>query len=143
MIVKFKKKDAETKLPIKGSLFAAAYDVYVHSLEFPEEGVVVYHLGFSTDIPVGYRGVLVPRSNLSKTKWVMGNSIGIIDSDYRGEWMMKLRSLGSAFEMPPYTIGERCAQIYFEKVLEVEFEEIDELSDTERGEGGFGSTGLK
>jgi len=143
MIVKFKKKDAETKLPVKGSLFAAAYDVYVHSIDAPEAGVMVYNLGFSTDIPVGYRGVLVPRSNLSKTKWIMANSIGIIDADYRGEWMMKLRSTSNNVLIPPYEIGERCAQIYFEKVLEVEFEEVDDLSNTERGEGGFGSTGLK
>jgi dUTPase len=57
--------------------------------------------------------------------------------------MMKLTSLGSPYETPPYAIGERCAQIYFEKVLDVKFEETTSLNETIRGEGGFGSTGIK
>lgn len=137
--------DDSTKLPVKGSLNAACYDVYAHSVTF-ENNKVVYRLGFMTEIPVGYRGVIVPRSNISKLPWVMGNSVGIIDSDYRGEWMMILSSLrGNIVDTPlPYAIGDRCAQIYFEKVNDVEFVETEEdLSETKRSTGGFGSTGTK
>ena len=72
----------------------------------------------------------------------MANSIGIIDADYRGEWMVVFRCLGDmVWETIPYGVGDRCAQIYFEQITPFEMEEVQELSDTERGEGGFGSTG--
>jgi dUTP pyrophosphatase len=141
--VKFKKLNDSTKLPYKGSLNAACFDVYAHSITF-KDGKAVYGLGFSTEIPEGYRGVIVPRSNLSKHQWMLGNSMGIIDADYRGEWMVVLSPLKDLTESAlPYGVGDRCAQIYFEPVLDVEFVETDELSDTARGEGGFGSTGFK
>lgn len=141
--VKFKKLHADTKLPVKGSLDAACYDVYAHSAERDYEGLLTYKLGFSTEIPEGWMAVIVPRSNLSKQKWMLGNSLGIIDSDYRGEWMIKFRAIGHTYGPAPYKVGDRVAQIYFQKVVDVEFEEVDELSDTERGSGGFGSTGIK
>lgn len=140
--VKFRKLSTSTKLPIKGSLDAACFDVYANSITF-KNGKAVYGLGFATDIPKGYRGVVVPRSNLSKHPWILANSIGIIDSDYRGEWMMVLAPLigDMTSTPPPYGVGERCAQIYFEPVLDVEFKEVDELESSVRGTGGFGSTG--
>jgi dUTP pyrophosphatase len=140
--VKFKKLNNSTKLPVKGSLEAACFDVYANSITF-KNGKAVYGLGFATDIPKGYRGVLIPRSNLSKHPWVMANSMGIIDSDYRGEWMMVLAPLnGELTETAlPYGVGDRCAQIYFEPVLDVEFQTVDELDSSIRGSGGFGSTG--
>jgi len=141
--VKFKKLHADTKLPVKGSLDAACFDVYAHSAERDYEGLLTYKLGFSTEIPEGWMAVVVPRSNLSKQKWSLGNSIGIIDSDYRGEWMVKFRAIGHTYGPAPYKVGERVAQVYFQKVVDVEFEEVEELSTTERGEGGFGSTGTK
>lgn len=140
--VKFKKLHADAKLPIKGSLHAACYDVYAHSVERDYEGLITYGLGFATEIPEGYMAVVVPRSNLSKHKWILGNSVGIIDSDYRGEWMVKMRSLSGIYASAPYQVGERVAQVYFAPVLETEIEEVDELSDTARGTGGFGSTGV-
>jgi dUTP pyrophosphatase len=140
--VKFKKLYADTKLPIKGSDGAACYDVYAHSVDRDYSGLIIYKLGFSTEIPKGYMGIVVPRSNLSNHKWMLGNSVGIIDSDYRGEWMVKLRSLEGVFTEAPYKEGERIAQIYFQKILDVEIEEVDNLSETERGSGGFGSTGV-
>lgn len=141
--VKFKKLHADTKLPVKGSLDAACYDVYAHSAEQSYEGIVSYKLGFATEIPQGWKAVIVPRSNLTKHKWAMLNSPGIIDSDYRGEWMVKLTSLGSDFAHAPYNVGDRIAQVFFERVEPVEFIEVDSLDDSQRGEGGFGSTGIK
>ena len=139
--IKFKKKDEQSKLPIKGSLNAACYDVYAHSFTFKQPNKIVIGLGFSTEIPPGFKGVLVPRSSISNTDWMLANSMGIIDADYRGEWMMVLKSNGGVYSSLPCAIGERCGQIYFEKINDIEIEEVDELSDTTRGEGGFGSTG--
>jgi dUTP pyrophosphatase len=140
--IKFKKKDESSKLPYKGSLNAACYDVYAHSIKVERPNKIVVGLGFSTEIPPGFKGVIVPRSSIAKTNWFLANSIGVIDSDYRGEWMMVLKTLESVvYDALPFAINDRCAQIYFEKVNDVEFEEVDELTDTIRGEGGFGSTG--
>jgi dUTP pyrophosphatase len=140
LVVNFKKLHADAKLPVKGSVGAACHDVYATSMEH-KDGKCIYKLGFATQIPEGWRGVIVPRSNLSKHRWVMGNHIGIIDSDYRGEWMVVLNALEYHL-IPPYQVGDRVAQIYFERVSEVAFAEVDDLDQTVRGEGGFGSTGV-
>ena len=140
--VKFKKLHADAKLPIKGSLDAACYDVYAHSSERNYDGVVTYKLGFATEIPEGWKAVVTPRSNLTKHKWAMLNSPGIIDSDYRGEWMVKMTSLDGLFKPDPYVVGDRIAQIFFERVEPVQFIEVESLDDSSRGEGGFGSTGV-
>lgn len=152
MKIKFKKKDEHSKLPIKGSLQAAASDAYAHSITVKEDGKVVVGLGFSTEIPTGFKGIIVPRSNLTKYNWVLNNSFGVIDSDYRGEWMAVFTPILTGFgnnglleavihPIFPYSVGDRVCQIFFDIVLDVEIEEADELSSTERGEGGFGSTG--
>lgn len=140
--VKIKKLHPDAKLPVKGSEDAACFDVYATSVKAEYGGKVTYGLGFSTEIPKGWKGIIVPRSNLTKHKWTMLNSPAQIDSDYRGEWMIKMCSIGDAFEPLPYAIGDRIAQIYFEKVSDVLFIEDNDLSETQRGEGGFGSTGI-
>ena len=142
--IKFKKLTEQSKLPVKGSEHAACYDVFANMVHVERPNKMTIHLGFSTEIPVGYRGVIVPRSSISKTNWVMANSIGVIDADYRGEWMIVFKCLTEMmYETIPYGVGDRCAQIYFEKIEDFEIEEADQLSDTERGEGGFGSTGTR
>ena len=140
--VKFKKLHDDTKLPVKGSLHAACYDVYAHSIKVERPNKMIIGLGFSTEIPAGYKGIVIPRSSISKTNWVLAYSMGVIDADYRGEWMMVFKCLGEMIYQPlPFGVGDRCGQIYFEKIEPFEMEEVQELSDTERGEGGFGSTG--
>jgi dUTP pyrophosphatase len=85
---------------------------------------------------------------------VLNNSFGVIDSDYRGEWMAIFTPILSTTDSDgflekvynpifPYVVGDRVCQIFFDVVLDVEIEEVDELSDTDRGSGGFGSTGIK
>jgi dUTP pyrophosphatase len=141
--VKFKKISGNTILPFKGSVDAACFDVYAHSITF-ENNKMVIGLGFKTEIPRGYKGILMPRSNLTKHPWMMNNSMGIIDADYRGEWKMILTPMNGDLvtNALPYGTGERVGQIYFEAVTPVEFIEVEDLSETERGTGGFGSTGL-
>ena len=145
MKIKFKTKDEHSKLPIKGSLHAAASDAYAHTITTREDGKIVVGLGFSTEIPVGFKGIIVPRSNLTKFNWVLNNSFGVIDADYRGEWMAIFTPIINGGSIPefPYGVGDRIAQIYFEEVLPVSFDVVPELEQSERGEGGFGSTGIK
>ena len=142
--INFKKLNEHAKLPIKGSLHAACFDVYAASVKIERPNKMIVGLGFATEIPKGYKGIIVPRSSLSKENWVLANSIGVIDADYRGEWMVVFRCLGEMISHPlPFGVGDRCAQIYFEQILDAEFIETEDLSNTERGEGGFGSTGIK
>ena len=142
--IKFKKLSEHAKLPTKGSLDAACFDVYAASIRIERPNKMIVGLGFATEIPKGYKGILAPRSGISKTDWILGSSIGIIDADYRGEWIAMFKCLGEMIYQPlPFGVGDRCAQIYFEKVLDAQFVETEELSSTERGAGGFGSTGTK
>lgn len=145
--IKFKKLHSDVKLPVKGSSHAACFDVYAHSITYNEKDPRkrIVGLGFATEIPEGYCGILIPRSNLTKFYWILNNSIGIIDSDYRGEWKAIFTNItDNAWLYPfPYEVGERIGQIYFEEITNVVFEEVDELKESDRGDGGFGSTGTK
>jgi dUTP pyrophosphatase len=141
LTVKFRKLHADVKLPIKGSSHAACYDVYAHSVSNMSDGKIKVGLGFATEIPVGWKGIIVPRSNLTKYTWVLNNSFGVIDSDYRGEWMAIFSPISNNFGFP-YQVGDRVAQIFFDKVEDVILLQVDSLEDSDRGTGGFGSTGL-
>ena len=143
--IKLQKTTEDARMPIKGTADAACYDVYAHSITSSENGKVKVGLGFKTEIPKGYRGIIVPRSNLTKFRWVLNNSFGVIDSDYRGEWMAIFTQIDNndSNDTFPYGIGDRIAQIYFEEVLPISFDVVPELEQSDRGEAGFGSTGLK
>jgi dUTP pyrophosphatase len=147
--IKLQKTTEDARMPIKGTADAACYDVYAHSITISNDGKVTVGLGFKTEIPRGYKGIIVPRSNLTKFHWVLNNSFGVIDSDYRGEWMAIFTQLPilagiiSGTTSFPYNVGDRVAQIYFEEVLSISFDVVPELEQSDRGELGFGSTGLK
>jgi dUTP pyrophosphatase len=127
------------KIPTKGSEHAACYDVYAREIYITHENnKCTIYLGFKTEIPDGWKGVIVPRSSITKGSNVMQNSPAQIDSDYRGEWILKFDSL---YRKDIPATNERIAQIYFEPVYEPIFEKVNSLSETQRGEGGFGSTG--
>jgi dUTP pyrophosphatase len=143
--IKLQKTTEDARMPIKGTADAACYDVYAHSITSSENGKINVGLGFKTEIPKGYRGVIVPRSNLTKFRWILNNSFGVIDSDYRGEWMAIFTQIDNtdSNDTFPYGVGDRVAQIYFEVVLPITFDVVPELEESDRGEAGFGSTGLK
>ena len=101
---------------------------------------VCYGTGLAIEIPEGHVGLLFPRSSISKTDLTLRNSVGIIDSGYRGEITFKFNNiLMSSCE--PYNVKERIGQLIIMPYPIIEFEEVEELSTTERGEGGYGSTG--
>lgn len=104
------------------------------------ETYVEYDTGLSMEIPEGYVGFLFPRSSVSKTNLVLANCVGVVDSGYRGPVKLRFKELSG----PPggrYKVGERVGQIIVMPIPSFEFQEVEELTDTSRGEGGFGSTG--
>jgi len=149
MNIKIKRLHEDVKLPTRGSTEAACFDLYAYDINSLKDNVMEVSYGISLEIPKGYKAVIVPRSSFTGLGWIMANSPAQIDSDYRGE--LKSRFQGfmypkSAYEHAmsrpfPYYIGDRCAQLYIEKVIDIDFIETEELSETERGELGFGSTG--
>lgn len=107
----------------------------------PGETVLI-HTGIALEIPEGYAGLIFARSGLAtKRDLAPANKVGLIDSDYRGEIMVPLHNHGKIPQV--LSNGERVAQIVFVPYLHAEFIEAESLSDTERGNGGFGSTGTK
>jgi dUTP pyrophosphatase len=109
------------------------------------EEYVECRTGISVEIPKGYVGLLFPRSSVSKKNLVMANSVGVIDSDYRGEIMMRFKvlevsSYGAFKDAYLYEQGDKIGQLILFQVPKLEVEEVKELGDTERGSGGFGST---
>lgn len=142
MTIKFKKLHELFELPNKAFESDACFDVKATRIEYKSDGLVICYLGFSTEIPIGYKGVIVPRSSITNTSWVMQNSPGQVDCSYRGEWQVRFRSTNNIISSVfPFTLGDKVAQIYFEPVLCVNLALVEELVDTQRGSGGFGSTG--
>ena len=139
MKVLFKKLHPEAQIPKYTREGDAAKDVVAVSHSVDEFGNHVYGLGFAVEIPSGYCMKILPRSSNSKMDLYLTNSEGLIDSNYRGEILLKFRPTK---ELPRvYTIGDRIGQIQLEKVIEFDFIETDTLSNTTRGSGGFGSSG--
>ena len=142
-------------MPEKKTAGAAAWDCYARIRnDFPPVGIKEIRddefgnkipLGFAMELPKGYHAEIYPRSSLgTKTRLRVSNSVGIIDSDYRGEVCVVLDNIGGPIPFPfPYRIcdEDRIAQMIIVKDPEVELVEADELSETKRGIGGFGSTG--
>ena len=141
--VKVKKLDPRAKMPTYGTEFSAGADLYALSDEpitVEAHKTVMVHTGISMEIPEGYAGLIFARSGLAcKRGLAPANKVGVVDADYRGEIMVALHNhTDSAVTVDSY---ERIAQISIVPFLKADFEEADELSDTVRGEGGFGSTG--
>lgn len=141
--VKIKKLSADAKLPTYGSEFSAGADLYALSAETIEPGATkLIHTGISLEIPYGLVGLIFARSGLATKRGLApANKVGVIDSDYRGEIMVSLYNQSS--ETQSVEVGDRIAQISFVPYCTAEFVLSDELDMTARGEGGFGSTGIK
>ena len=140
-----KKLNEKATVPTYGSAFAAGADLYAceeNAVTVEAGETKLIHTGIAMAIPEGYVGLVYARSGLaSKRGLAPANKVGVIDSDYRGEVMVALYNHGSV----PQTVesGERIAQIVFTPYVAAEFNVTDELDDTVRGAGGFGSTGTK
>ena len=142
-IVKIKKLDKRATVPSYGSEFAAGADLYsLEAVEIAPHQTVLVHTGIALELPVGYAGLVYARSGLaSKRDLAPANKVGVIDCDYRGEVMVALHNHGT--KVQAVESGERIAQLVITPYITAAFEESETLSDTVRGEGGFGSSGRK
>lgn len=132
-------------VPTYGSDQAAGADVTAASVKKIDNGffgifaLYEYDTGVIIEVPRGYYAMLVARSSVSKLLMWLANGIGIIDSDYRGTVRVRFRNI---FGKPKYNVGDRVGQLILAKRYIFQWNKVDSLQYTERGEGGFGSTGV-
>lgn len=145
MKIRYRLLSENAKVPTRGSTEAAGWDLYVTDYEELPGNLIRYSTGLSIEIPRGYVGLIFPRSSIFKLPLALSNAVGVIDSDYRGEIKFVFRrlpkELNNLFDPDRYKIGERAGQLVVVKHEELEFEEAQSLSETDRGGAGFGSTG--
>ena len=163
MKVNIKRLNENAVIPTYAKHGDAGMDLTATSKSYDDHGNVVYGTGLAFEIPVGYVGYVFPRSSNAKKDLILSNSVGVIDSGYRGEVIFKFKSrlnfptfwtlIKMIFKRPrttrtnnvfpiesTYRVGDRIGQIIIMPIPQVEFNEVDELSSTDRGTGGFGST---
>lgn len=143
--IRFKKLDERAQTPSYGTEFAAGADLYAcmgEPLTIAAGATEFIHTGIAMEIPAGLVGLVYARSGLACKKGLApANKVGVIDSDYRGEIMVALHNHSG--EDITIDAGERVAQIVIAPYLHARYEEVEELEETVRGAGGFGSTGMK
>jgi len=159
MNVNIKKLHADSVIPTYAKVGDAGMDLTATSKEIDKYGNTIYGIGLALEIPLGYVGLIFPRSSISKLNLDLANSVGVIDSGYRGELICKFKptphlknykgsrgkyNTDEYYELATnsYEVGDRVAQIMIIPIPEIGFTEVEELSETDRGEGGFGSTNI-
>lgn len=140
MKIKVKRLNELAMLPTKAHATDAGFDLYATSKTYDNDNNVVYGCGLAFEIPDGYMGLVFPRSSNAKKSLLLSNSVGVIDAGYRGEVTAKFKRL-YPISQGEYAIGERFAQLIVMPIQAVEFEEAEELSESERSVGGYGSSG--
>ncbi len=143
--INIKKLDERAIIPTYGTEFSAGADLYAlldGSIDIAPHTTVLVHTGLAMEIPQGYAGLIFARSGLASKKGLApANKVGVVDPDYRGEFMVALHNhTDSSKTIEP---GERIAQLVIVPFIKADFCVADELEQTVRGEGGFGSTGNK
>ena len=137
MKVKIKKLHPDAVIPSYAKPGDAGMDLTA-VWQKQELDMITYGTGLAIEIPSGHVGLLFPRSSVYKTKMLLTNSVGVIDSGYRGEIMMKFEMMDSNTKYQP---GDRVGQIIVIPYPQIEFQEVEELASSDRGAGGYGSTG--
>lgn len=157
--VKIKKTHPDAVIPKYAKVGDAGLDLTATSMYYDEYGNICYGTGLAFEIPEGYVGLIFPRSSICKEQLLLSNAVGVIDSGYRGEVSFKFKpSMAldnrqcvkadeeklwsiAVRQNDIYKVGDRIGQMIIMPYPSVEFEEVEELSETERGEGGYGSSG--
>lgn len=137
MQVKVKKLHDLVEIPTYAKPGDAGLDLTAVNITTDSHDNIVIHTGLAVEIPEGYVGLVYPRSSISKYDMHLRNNVGVIDSGYRGEIMLKFSYLKGG---NLYKTGDKVAQLIIMPYPQIELIEVSELSETERGEGGFGST---
>ena len=138
MKVNIKKLNPNATIPKYAKPGDACMDVSAVKRFVDDYGNTCFDTGLAIEIPTGFVGLLYPRSSISKTDMSLRNCVGVIDSGYRGPLILKFRE---EFASKNYKAGDRVAQLMVMPYPRIEFVEVDQLSDSDRGVGGFGSTG--
>lgn len=150
MKVKLKKIHPNAVIPRYAKEGDAGLDLTATSKYFDEYGNICYGTGLAFEIPQGYVGLIFPRSSICKEQLLLSNAVGVIDSGYRGEVSFKFKpsmALDSLQYVTDrklygvYEVGDRIGQMIIMPYPSIEFEEVKELNETDRGDGGYGSTG--
>jgi dUTP pyrophosphatase len=140
MKVKIKTLSSDAIIPTYAKASDAGLDLVATSIVSGTPTQITYGLGISLEIPDGFVGLVFPRSSIRNYDLALTNSVGVIDSGYRGELQATFKKT-KGLESKIYEVGERVVQIIIIPHPSIEFIEVEELTTTERGEGGFGSTG--
>lgn len=141
MKISFKKLDPKAVMPGYSKPGDAGMDLTAISKNLtnnPRFGYIEYGTGLAVEIPAGYVGLLFPRSSVSTTGLILANSVGVIDSGYRGEIKFRYKWIKDTAD---YNVGDRVGQLIILPYPTIEPEEVQELNSSERGEGNFGSSG--
>ena len=142
MKIQFKKLVPEAQKPKFGKPGDAGADLVATSVDFSRENQVVYGTGLAVEIPEGMVGLVFPRSSVRNYNLSMSNSVGVVDSGYRGEIMVTFNVTEHDLDFTTkYNVGDRIAQLVIMPVPLAQFVEVEELSETSRGKDGHGSTG--
>ena len=136
--IKFKKLNNKAVMPKKAHPTDAGFDIIATSRIYQGE-CYVYSTGIAIQLPKDHVALIFPRSSISKTGLILSNSVGVIDAGYTGEIMFKFRPTNSHPIL--YNVGDRIGQMVILPLPQVKFKEVKELFKTDRGNGGFGSTG--
>ena len=143
MEINIKLLNENAKVPTRGSEYAAGYDLYAatdYDIEIAPHSTVKIGTGISVELPNGTFGAIFARSGLATKKGLRpANCVGVCDSDYRGEYIVPMHN--DTDEVMTIASGERIAQLIVMPFIGIEFNIVDELTETKRGDGGFGSTG--
>lgn len=138
MIIKIKKLHPDAVIPKYAHHGDAGMDVFALDFEIKDK-YVEYKTGLSFELPEGYVMLVFPRSSITDRDLIMKNCVGVLDSGFRGELKLRFKKEGENI----YGIGEKIAQLIIIPYPSIEFQEVEELSESSRGKGGFGSTGNK
>jgi len=142
MQIKLKKLNPKAVIPTYAKLGDGGMDLIATSIISDNPNQITYGMGIILEIPEGFVGLVFPRSSIRKTDLALSNCVGVIDRGYRGELQATFNKINHhSVRKEDYKIGDRIAQIIILPYPTIRFEEVEELSNTERGEGGFGSTG--
>ena len=142
MKVRVKKLNPSAVIPTYAKDGDAGMDLVATSIISNTSTQITYGIGLALEIPKGFVGLIFPRSSVRKTRLMLSNCVGVVDSGYRGELQATFNKINNdSVSENDYKVGDRIAQIIIIPHPQIEFYEVDELSDSERGDGGFGSTG--
>ena len=140
--VKIKKLHPDAKIPTYATNGSLGMDLYSVDCKYDAEiDAFIYYTGLAVELPEGYGMFPIPQSRNRNTECYIPNTPGLVDGDYRGEVQVTYKTRDRFSRVQPFKVGEKCGQIVILPCPKIEFEEVEELSKTERGNGGHGSTG--